>query len=363
MRERCARSAARTSRPSSSPRPIGSLASSARRASPFSRTSTACSSAATTTTVLPLCRELGVSYIPYFPLASGLLTGKYRRGEPAPEGTRLAGREIEDERFERVEACAAFAEESRPLAARARDLRAGVDAGRRVDHRRGDEARAGAGERCRSGCVLAALRRRASTRSRSSNNRGRRTPYSPHADRSRDRSITRAEGIPPNVVRRESDDGQAWIRRRARRGSPRARSPSPGLPSRQDRQPETQATRDHRACLRASRGHAQALRARIGAIQATQERIRAKIAERRAPPGAGGACEGTRFASSKRCSRSSWRSSLECWPLYEEKLHPAEPGHVAVDADTGRPAGRPVLSRLIAISSARRTTTGMNETI
>jgi aryl-alcohol dehydrogenase-like predicted oxidoreductase len=61
--------------------------------------------------VLPLCRELGVSYIPYFPLASGLLTGKYRRGEPAPEGTRLAGREIADERFARVEACTVFADE------------------------------------------------------------------------------------------------------------------------------------------------------------------------------------------------------------------------------------------------------------
>ena len=61
--------------------------------------------------VLPLCRELGVSYIPYFPLASGLLTGKYRRGEPAPEGTRLAGREIDSERFERGEAFTAFAEE------------------------------------------------------------------------------------------------------------------------------------------------------------------------------------------------------------------------------------------------------------
>ena len=61
--------------------------------------------------VLPRCRELGVSYIPYFPLASGLLTGKYRRGEPAPAGARLAGREIEDERFDRVEAYAAFAEE------------------------------------------------------------------------------------------------------------------------------------------------------------------------------------------------------------------------------------------------------------
>lgn len=61
--------------------------------------------------VLPLCRELGVGYVPYFPLASGLLTGKYRRGEPAPEGTRLAGREIDPDRLERVEALRRFAEE------------------------------------------------------------------------------------------------------------------------------------------------------------------------------------------------------------------------------------------------------------
>jgi aryl-alcohol dehydrogenase-like predicted oxidoreductase len=61
--------------------------------------------------VLPLCRELGVAYIPYFPLASGLLTGKYRRGEPAPAGTRLEGRDIADDDFDRIEAYAAFAEE------------------------------------------------------------------------------------------------------------------------------------------------------------------------------------------------------------------------------------------------------------
>ena len=61
--------------------------------------------------VLPLCRELNLTYIPYFPLASGLLTGKYRRGQPAPEGTRLAGREIEEAQFDRVEALARFAEE------------------------------------------------------------------------------------------------------------------------------------------------------------------------------------------------------------------------------------------------------------
>ncbi len=61
--------------------------------------------------VIPLCVELGISYVPYFPLASGLLTGKYRRGEPAPAGTRLHGEEIEDEEYDRVEALERFARE------------------------------------------------------------------------------------------------------------------------------------------------------------------------------------------------------------------------------------------------------------
>jgi aryl-alcohol dehydrogenase-like predicted oxidoreductase len=59
--------------------------------------------------VLPLCRELGIGYVPYFPLASGLLTGKYRPGAPAPEGTRLAGRQIDVVRLDRVEKLARFA--------------------------------------------------------------------------------------------------------------------------------------------------------------------------------------------------------------------------------------------------------------
>ena len=56
--------------------------------------------------VLPVCRELGVGYVPFFPLESGLLTGKYRRGVPAPEGTRLAGTDdgrLSDERLQGVE--------------------------------------------------------------------------------------------------------------------------------------------------------------------------------------------------------------------------------------------------------------------
>lgn len=40
--------------------------------------------------VAPACEAFGLGMLPYFPLASGLLTGKYRRGEAAPEGTRLA---------------------------------------------------------------------------------------------------------------------------------------------------------------------------------------------------------------------------------------------------------------------------------
>jgi aryl-alcohol dehydrogenase-like predicted oxidoreductase len=61
--------------------------------------------------LLPTCERLGVGFIPYFPLASGLLTGKYRRGEPAPEGTRLHGRRIDDADYDRLERLEAFARE------------------------------------------------------------------------------------------------------------------------------------------------------------------------------------------------------------------------------------------------------------
>jgi aryl-alcohol dehydrogenase-like predicted oxidoreductase len=64
--------------------------------------------------VLPACRKLGLSFMPYFPLASGLLTGKYRKGQPPPPGTRLAGRGDElmnDERLDLVERLMAFSEQ------------------------------------------------------------------------------------------------------------------------------------------------------------------------------------------------------------------------------------------------------------
>jgi aryl-alcohol dehydrogenase-like predicted oxidoreductase len=63
--------------------------------------------------VLPLCQRLGIAFVPYFPLASGLLTGKYRRGEAAPTGTRLAEREQvgTDDQFDLVEKLARYAQE------------------------------------------------------------------------------------------------------------------------------------------------------------------------------------------------------------------------------------------------------------
>jgi aryl-alcohol dehydrogenase-like predicted oxidoreductase len=61
--------------------------------------------------LLPTCRRPGPGFLPSFPLASGLLTGKYRRGEPAPEGARLHGREIDDAEHDRIEALEAFAGE------------------------------------------------------------------------------------------------------------------------------------------------------------------------------------------------------------------------------------------------------------
>ncbi len=63
--------------------------------------------------VMPAAERLGVGIIPYYPLASGLLTGKYRRGEPAPSGARLAHREqvADEDTFARLERLARLAGE------------------------------------------------------------------------------------------------------------------------------------------------------------------------------------------------------------------------------------------------------------
>jgi aryl-alcohol dehydrogenase-like predicted oxidoreductase len=66
---------------------------------------------------LPAMRHYGLGLLPYFPLASGMLTGKYRKGKPLPAGSRLAGakwaadRYLNDANWDRVEKLAAFCAE------------------------------------------------------------------------------------------------------------------------------------------------------------------------------------------------------------------------------------------------------------
>jgi aryl-alcohol dehydrogenase-like predicted oxidoreductase len=66
--------------------------------------------------VLPACERFGLGLLPFFPLASGFLTGKYQRGEPPRQGTRLAAwgargaAALSDRNFDRLEALEAWAE-------------------------------------------------------------------------------------------------------------------------------------------------------------------------------------------------------------------------------------------------------------
>lgn len=63
--------------------------------------------------LLPVAEKAGISLIPYFPLESGLLTGKYRKGQADPEGSRLAawgGSFKTEERLEIVEKLIAWGE-------------------------------------------------------------------------------------------------------------------------------------------------------------------------------------------------------------------------------------------------------------
>ncbi len=62
--------------------------------------------------LLPACERFGIGVLPYFPLAYGLLTGKYRRGEAAPAGSRLEAqaKRLENADWGRIEALQAFAD-------------------------------------------------------------------------------------------------------------------------------------------------------------------------------------------------------------------------------------------------------------
>ncbi|MGY0057788.1 aldo/keto reductase [Streptomyces sp. LZ34] len=62
------------------------------------------------TELIPACLRAGVGLLPYYPLANGLLSGKYRRGDPPPPGSRLSWRQgwLTDAALDRVEALTAY---------------------------------------------------------------------------------------------------------------------------------------------------------------------------------------------------------------------------------------------------------------
>ena len=110
--------------------------------------------------ILPRCRELGIGFVPYYPLAAGLLTGKYRHGQPPAAGHAPGARGVAGRRHvgnprrrglgggvparrppDRVRGGAP------PQPARARHRRARLAARRGVGDRRRDDARTGAGQR------------------------------------------------------------------------------------------------------------------------------------------------------------------------------------------------------------------------
>ncbi|WP_239308239.1 MULTISPECIES: aldo/keto reductase [unclassified Frankia] len=63
--------------------------------------------------LVPAAQKYGIGVLPYFPLANGILTGKYTRDSQPPPGTRLVGRqdELTDEVFDRLETLETFARE------------------------------------------------------------------------------------------------------------------------------------------------------------------------------------------------------------------------------------------------------------
>ncbi|WP_460394564.1 aldo/keto reductase [Actinophytocola sediminis] len=63
--------------------------------------------------VIPACQRFGLGLLPYFPLANGLLTGKYHRDVEPPANARLAGRTrlLTDAPWDRIDKLRAFADE------------------------------------------------------------------------------------------------------------------------------------------------------------------------------------------------------------------------------------------------------------
>ena len=103
--------------------------------------------------VVPACEHFGLGLLPFFPLDSGLLSGKYQRGEKPPEGTRLSldryQRWLDGADWDTIEALTAFGAERGHSLLDVAIAGLGRPARRGQRDRRRDDRRAGAGERRR----------------------------------------------------------------------------------------------------------------------------------------------------------------------------------------------------------------------
>jgi aryl-alcohol dehydrogenase-like predicted oxidoreductase len=168
--------------------------------------------------LVPACVRYGIGVLPYFPLASGLLTGKYRRGEPRPAGSRLEGRDdyFTEENWRRVEALEAFARERGRSLLDVTVRRSRRASGCRLRDRGCDASRAGTGER-RCGRVGADARRPRSARERPNNSGVDSSKCSPCGTSSSPRSSPRLPRAPRARGRRR--------RRESRRARSRSAAP------------------------------------------------------------------------------------------------------------------------------------------
>ncbi len=179
--------------------------------------------------LIPVCDRLEVGLLPYFPLARGLLTGKYRRGKPAPDGTRLAaqGLAVDDATWGRIEALEAFA---RDRGLRLLDVAIGglaAQPGRLLGDRGRDDARAGARERgCRG---VGALGRRARRATRAVASRRWRVPTTTCGSRWLSAGIVVAHCSGSRPARSANGSSPASIRVPARRSS--SLPPAPERPA------------------------------------------------------------------------------------------------------------------------------------
>ena len=103
--------------------------------------------------VLPECEREHIAFLPYFPLANGLLTGKYRQGQPLPKGSRgdagWGPKMFTEENLGKVERLIQFAEGSGHTLLESGVLLAGSQARGGIRHRRSDHARTSARQRLR----------------------------------------------------------------------------------------------------------------------------------------------------------------------------------------------------------------------